>query len=234
MATSDISKNSQAEMALGILRWAGQMIAALFIFGVLLFLAAGRLNWIQGWVYLGMNSLTQALRAVPLIPRRPDMLAERSQVRDGTKRWDRFLVPAIVMIGTFAILLTAGMDIRFGWSGPLPSWLWWAGLAIAFASQMFVLWAMASNPYFATTVRIQEDRNQTVTTIGPYRLVRHPGYAGSLVYYLALPLVLGSWWVFYRRCSPLSSLLCVHGWKIAPSKTSCRVTRNRRPEPAFG
>ena len=196
MTTTDVSKDSQAETARGILRWAGQMIAALVIFGALLFLAAGRLNWLQGWVYLGMNALTQALSAIFLIPRRPDMLAERSQVREGTKRWDRFLAPAIVIVGTFAVLLTAGLDVRFGWSGPIPGGLWWAGLGCAFASQMFVLWAMASNPFFATTVRIQDNRSHTVTTQGPYRLVRHPGYAGSLVYNLALPLVLGSWWVF--------------------------------------
>lgn len=196
MATSDVSKDSQAEMARGILRWAGQMIAALVIFSALLFLAAGRLDWIQGWVYLGMNALTQILSAIILIPRRPDMLAERSQVRDGTKGWDRFLAPAILIVGTLAVLVTAALDIRFGWSGPMSGGLWWAGLGIAFASQMFVLWAMTSNPYFATTVRIQEDRGHTVTTHGPYRLVRHPGYAGSLVFNLALPLVLGSWWVF--------------------------------------
>jgi protein-S-isoprenylcysteine O-methyltransferase Ste14 len=196
MATPIVSTGSKAETRRGIVRWAGQMIAALVIFGGLLFLAAGRLDWIQGWVYLGMNALTQVLSAFVLIPRRPDMLAERSQVRAGTKGWDRILAPAIVVVGTLAVLVTAGLDIRFGWSGLIPFGLWWFGLAIAFASQMFVLWAMASNPFFATTVRIQEDRGHAVTTHGPYRLVRHPGYAGSLVYNLVLPLVLGSWWVF--------------------------------------
>ena len=61
---------------------------------------------------------------------------------------------------------------------------------------MFVLWAMASNPFFAATVRIQEDRGHTVTSSGPYQLVRHPGYAGSLIYNLAIPIVFGSWWTF--------------------------------------
>ena len=114
MATSDISKDSQAEIARGVLRWAGQMVVSLVIFGALLFLAAGRLNWIQGWVYLGMNALTQFLSAIFLIPRRPDMLAERSQVQYGTKGWDRFLAPAIVLVGSLAVLITAGLDIRFG------------------------------------------------------------------------------------------------------------------------
>jgi protein-S-isoprenylcysteine O-methyltransferase Ste14 len=196
MATSEASTNSKAETAQGIARWAGQMIAALVIFGTILFVTAGRLNWIQGWVFLGMNALTQTLSAAVLIPRRPDMLAERSQVRAGTKNWDRFLAPAIVIVGSLAVLIIAGLDVRYGWSGPIPPGLWWLGLGVAFASQMFVLWAMASNPFFATTVRIQEDRGHTVTTHGPYRLVRHPGYAGSLIYTLAMPLVLGSWWIF--------------------------------------
>ena len=114
MATPMVSSGSKAEMARGIARWAGQMIAALVIFGANSFLAAGRLSWIQGWVYLGMNALTQALSAIVLIPRRPDMLAERSKVREGTKGWDRFLAPAIVIVGTLAVLVTAA---------PIPFWL---------------------------------------------------------------------------------------------------------------
>jgi protein-S-isoprenylcysteine O-methyltransferase Ste14 len=180
----------------GILRWAGQMVAAMVIFGAILFLVAGRLNWAAGWVYLGMNALTQALSAMVLIPRQGDMLAERTQVRPGTKDWDRFLAPAIVIVGTLAVLITAGLDARFGWSARFDGRLWVLGIVVAFASQMFVLWAMASNAYFSTTVRIQADRGHSVTTGGPYHLVRHPGYAGSVVYNLAVPLVLGSWWTF--------------------------------------
>jgi len=196
MATPIVSTGSKAETARGIARWAGQMLVALLVFGALLFLAAGRLDWIPGWVYLGMNALTQVLSGIFLIPRRPEMLAERSRVRTGTKDWDRILAPAIVIVGTPAVLVTAGLDIRFSWSGRLQTGLWWFGLVIAFASQMFVLWAMACNPFFATTVRIQQERGHTVTNHGPYRLIRHPGYAGSLIYNLAIPLVLGSWWVF--------------------------------------
>ncbi|MEA4910083.1 MAG: isoprenylcysteine carboxylmethyltransferase family protein [Anaerolineaceae bacterium] len=180
----------------GILRWAGQMTAALLVCGALLFVTTGKLDWPPAWVYLGMNALTQVLSAAVLIPRQGDMLAERAQVRPDTKRWDHVLAPAIVVVGTLAVLLTAGLDARFGWSAPLPGGLWALGLGLAFASQMFVLWAMASNAFFVTTVRIQAERGHTVTRGGPYRLVRHPGYAGSLIYNLAIPLVLGSWWTF--------------------------------------
>ncbi len=180
----------------GVIRWAVQITAALVVFGAILFLAAGRLDWFLGWAYLGMNALTQVLSAAVLIPRRPDMLAERTQRREGTKGWDRFFAPAITIVGTLAVLVTAGLDARFGWSAPLSSGLWGLGLALAFGSQMFVLWAMASNPFFATTVRIQNDRGHRVVSSGPYRLVRHPGYLGSPVYNLVVPLALGSLWTF--------------------------------------
>jgi protein-S-isoprenylcysteine O-methyltransferase Ste14 len=196
MTTPIVSTSTKTEMTRGIVRWAGQMIAALVIFGALLFIAAGKINWTEGWVYLGMNALAQVLSAIILIPVRPDMLAERSKVREGTKGWDRFLAPAIVIVGTFAVLVTAGLDTRFGWSSLIPVYLWWFGLIMAFASQMFVLWAMASNPFFAATVRIQSDRGHNVTSSGPYQWIRHPGYAGSLVYTLVVSLVLRSWWTF--------------------------------------
>jgi protein-S-isoprenylcysteine O-methyltransferase Ste14 len=196
MTVKILQTDSKANQGRGIARWAGQMIAALVLFGAVLFLAAERFDWIAGWVYLGMNAITQLLSAIILIPRQGDMLAERSKVGEGTKGWDRFLAPAIVVVGTFAVLVTAGLDTRFGWSQPLSGGLWVAAVAVAFTSQMFVLWAMASNPFFATTVRIQADRGHTVTTSGPYGLVRHPGYAGSLIYNLAIPLVLCSWWTY--------------------------------------
>ncbi len=94
------------------------------------------------------------------------------------------------------MLTTAALDTRLEWSRPVSIGLWVFGVVLAFASQMFVLWGMASNPFFATTVRIQADRGHTVTTGGPYQYVRHPGYAGSLVYTLSVPLVLCSWWTF--------------------------------------
>lgn len=69
--------------------WAMQMAVGLLIFGAIMFLAAGRIDWVEGWAYLGLNAFTQLLSAVILIPRQPEMLADRSQVQQGTKSWDR-------------------------------------------------------------------------------------------------------------------------------------------------
>jgi protein-S-isoprenylcysteine O-methyltransferase Ste14 len=192
MTTPKLETHSDAVR--GVARWAVQMLAALVIFGAILFLAAGRLDWLVGWVYLGLNALTQALSAIVLIPQQAEMLSERSQVREGTKSWDRFFTPAIVIVGTLAVLITAGLDERFGWSAPIHTGLWISGLVLAFCSQVFVLWAMASNSFFATTVRIQNDRGHEVVRTGPYGFVRHPGYLGSIIFNLTLPLVLDSGW----------------------------------------
>lgn len=173
-----------------------QMIVAIIAFGTILFLAAGRLDWLAGWAYLGMNILTQLLSAIVLIPRHAEMLAERSHVREGAKSWDRFLTPAIVIFAPLVLLITAGLDERLRWSAPISPVLWGSGLTLAFCSQLFVLWAMASNPYFAMTVRIQTDRGHSVINRGPYSFIRHPGYLGSIIYNLAVPLVLNSLWVF--------------------------------------
>jgi protein-S-isoprenylcysteine O-methyltransferase Ste14 len=177
----------------GIGRWILQIVIMTIITGVILFVSAGRLNWIGGWAFLGLNIFTQLLSAIILIPRQPDMLADRSQVRTGTKSWDRLLTPAITILGTLAIIVIAGLDARFAWSSAIPAGLWWAALLLAWLCQLFVLWAMASNRFFATTVRIQEERSHQVVDVGPYRFIRHPGYAGSVVYTLLIPLVLGSY-----------------------------------------
>ena len=196
METRISKTKEEAGNSKGVLAWASQLVFATVTAGILLFLSAGRLDWVGGWAFFGLNLFTQLLSAWILIPRSSGLLAERSKVGKGTKNWDRFYAPAVIVVGTLAVMVTAGLDARFGWSQPIHPAIWWAALSIAFASQLFVLWAMASNRFFAITVRIQEERQHQVVDRGPYRFVRHPGYAGSVLYNLAIPVILGSWWTF--------------------------------------
>jgi len=74
-------------------------------------------------------------------------------------------------------------------------WLWaWVYLGFFILGNALFSWAMISNYFFSTSVRIQFDRNRTVATGGPYCYVRHPGYVGFIVFNLAAPLILGSFW----------------------------------------
>ena len=94
------------------------------------------------------------------------------------------------------MIVVAVLDARLAWSQNIPTAIWWGALLICLASQLFVLWAMVTNRFFTTTVCIQEERGHQVVDTGPYGLVRHPGYTGSVVYTLLIPLVLGSYWTY--------------------------------------
>jgi protein-S-isoprenylcysteine O-methyltransferase Ste14 len=188
MSPTSISKR-------GARRWATQMIIGTVFFGTILFLSAGRLNWVEGWVYLALNTITQIISAIVLTSRNPDLLTERSSVGKGTKRWDQSLSVAVAVLAPLAIMITGGLNARFQPTTVYGSEVWIFGIILAFLCQMFVLWAMVSNPFFALTVRIQDERGHRVVHSGPYRLIRHPGYLGSVLFTLLCPLVLGSSWV---------------------------------------
>jgi protein-S-isoprenylcysteine O-methyltransferase Ste14 len=123
----------------------------------------------------------------------PELIAERGQPRENVKGWDK-AISGLLLIPTLGVLVVAGLDERFGWSPALPLAAHLAGLALMVLGQALFTWAMASNKFFSTAVRIQMDRSHTVATGGPYRYVRHPGYVGYIVTVLAVPLILGSLW----------------------------------------
>jgi protein-S-isoprenylcysteine O-methyltransferase Ste14 len=171
------------------------LLATLAVWGALLFASAGRLDWVRGWLYLGLFLLGMTVNAVILARFNPELLAERGKRHEGTKPFDR-AIGTLYALGTFAAPVVAGLDaVRFGWSS-LAAWAAYAGVLLYLTGSVFVAWAMGTNPHLETTVRIQDDRGHTVITSGPYRLVRHPFYFGAVLQNLALPLVLDSAWAF--------------------------------------
>lgn len=179
-----------------LVRWAVKMLAQLVVFGLILFLVAGRLNWRGGWAFILIGAATQVLSAILFLPKHADLIAERSKMQANTKPWDRVLAPLVSMAGPLALVLVGGLDARFHWSTEPPLWLVLLAVLVGLGASIFVLWAMLTNRFFAATVRIQEDRGHHVVDSGPYRIVRHPGYLGAVVYDLVVPLVLGSAWAF--------------------------------------
>jgi protein-S-isoprenylcysteine O-methyltransferase Ste14 len=179
-----------------LLTWGIKTIAMLIVYGLLLFLIAGRLNWFGGWRFILLGAATQVLSVILLLPRHGDLIAERSKMQPNTKSWDRLLAPLVAMAGPLAWVVTAALDARFAWSALISAWLWIPALLLGLVASVFTLWAMLTNRFFAATVRIQDDRGHKVVNSGPYRIVRHPGYLGSLVFDLVAPLILGSWWAY--------------------------------------
>lgn len=158
-----------------------------------LFIAAGSLSWLWGWVLAGIMFVN---KAVSLFFLDPGLVEERTNIKRGYKSWDILLSSIMGRIGPFAIIVTGGLDYRFGWSNGSPFGLQIVGVILLILAYTLILWAMRTNRFFSTIVRIQKDRGHHVIMSGPYAMIRHPGYLGTIVHTISLPLVLGSYWAF--------------------------------------
>jgi protein-S-isoprenylcysteine O-methyltransferase Ste14 len=182
-----------AETRRKILVWIRGAFLGLLGYAAIVLISAGRWDWLWGWIYIGLTAVVLASHVFVLVPVNPALLAGRSEGLAGTRWWDRGLV-LLMGICLLAIMIVAGLDARFGWSGEVALGVHLAGILIFSAGWALFLWAMASNPFFSESVRIQPGHQVAVS--GPYRFIRHPGYAGACIYFLAQPLVFGSWWAF--------------------------------------
>jgi protein-S-isoprenylcysteine O-methyltransferase Ste14 len=123
----------------------------------------------------------------------PELIAERGKGSEGVKRWDK-IITGVSLLPALAAPILAGLDRRLGWSPALPLAMHLVGLAAFALGQAGFSWAMVSNPFFSARVRIQRERGHQVARGGPYRFVRHPGYAAFILSSLAAPVFLGSIW----------------------------------------
>ena len=177
----------------GILARAAQIAIVLLIQAAILFLGSGRFNWIWAWIFLGIYLASIAVNSLFMLRDNLETVAERGHAQF-SRDWDRLLGGLWALMQFLAIPLVAALNLRFSWTAD-PSLLWHVAGGVLFAAGLALFgWAMITNAYFSTAVRIQTDRGQTVCRTGPYRFVRHPGYAGTLLQSVGMPLLLGSWW----------------------------------------
>lgn len=167
-----------------------------FAFGVelaILFLAAGRTDWIWPWVWGGISLVVVLINGAFLLRTSPETAAERGRPKE-VKRWDAIVSGLWGIAIYLALPLVAGLDARWSWTRGLGV-AWNVAGAVLYAAGLALFgWAMITNAYFSTAARIQTDRGQTVCRSGPYRFVRHPGYSGTLLQALGTALLFGSLW----------------------------------------
>lgn len=170
-------------------------ILTILVLPLLPLLIAWRWGWWEAWVYFWIYILGFVVSRALAARRHPDLLVERSRMldHDDAKSWDKLLSPLVGMGGGF-IMLVVGLDELFGWSPAFSLWVKIVALVLILAGYVFSASALIQNRYFSGMVRIQTDRDHQVVSAGPYRWVRHPGYAGALVTYLATPFFLDSSW----------------------------------------
>ncbi len=153
-------------------------------------------GWWQGWAYALLFAAAGIGMRLWAERRHPGLMAERAQLSraPGIKSWDKLLSPLMALSLGLPLFVVAGLDHRFGWSPDFPSWLNILGLVLAAAAYGFVGWAFLENRFFSAVVRIQSERGHVVCDTGPYKIVRHPGYSGSVLSPFAMALALGSVW----------------------------------------
>jgi protein-S-isoprenylcysteine O-methyltransferase Ste14 len=124
--------------------------------------------------------------------RNPGIFARRDAGGPGTTAWDKAWLAAFWPL-VLSAPAAAGLERRLD-GAPLSPWLWPAGAALLAFGMSLSAAAMAANPHFEGTARIQRERRQRVVQTGPYRRIRHPGYAGLALWVLSMPLLLLSRW----------------------------------------
>ena len=195
MSTTVNQNNAEINLKKAIIRRLSQIVFQYVLLAAILFIFAGRLDWLAAWAFLGVAFGILVFNMLVLMPRNPELVAERGRVKENTKGWDR-VITTTILIFTLIGLAMAGLDKRFGWSAPLPVWVHLLGMVFYALSQLLLTWSMLANQYFSTTVRIQDERGHVVADSGPYRYVRHPGYVGLMTSMLATPFALGTLWMF--------------------------------------
>jgi len=164
----------------------GTVIGVAVLFGV-----AGNMAWWNAWVFLAVMVPIGA-STHGLIKNSPGLAEERRTAAAKARPWDLRLV-WMINLALPAMLGVAALGIRFRWFPLVPTAVSVAALVMMIPAAMLTYRAIAVNLFFSSYVRIQLDRGQVVVSTGPYRFVRHPGYAGSVFFNLLVPLALGSW-----------------------------------------
>lgn len=166
-----------------------KFIAGIVLVGVLLFLPAGTLRYVNGWLFIGLLFVPMLLVGIILYLKAPDLLAKRlgAKENENAQKWVVGLSGLVFLVG----FVVAGLDFRFGWSSVTK---WVVILAAIVLLLAYALYAevMRENAYLSRIVEVSE--GQHVVDTGLYGIVRHPMYAATLWLFMAIPVVLGSWW----------------------------------------
>jgi len=173
-----------------------RLIITYLLIPLVLLLCGWDLGWWQAWVYTLLIVTAGVGGRILGEQRHPGLTAERQNVKkiQNAKAWDKVLAPLMALSISFPLMIVAGLDHRFGWSPVFPLWLIVLGIFLTALGYSISSWAFIENRFFSSVVCIQTERGHVVCDTGPYRIVRHPGYAGNILPLLGIVLALGSVW----------------------------------------
>ena len=161
----------------------------LLLVGLLIFLPAGTLQYTYGWLFVGLLFVPMLIAGFVMLAKSPEFLKKRLDAKEkqGTQKG----VVAISGLMFIAGFVVAGLDFRYGWSA-MPTWVVITASVLFLVSYALYAEVMRENAYLSRTIKVEE--GQPVVDTGMYGIVRHPMYAVTILLFLMIPLVLGSWY----------------------------------------
>ena len=177
-----------------IAKWLLQNLIWVVAMGALLFASAGTLHWPAAWVFLATSAVIGIGFGWWLAKTDPALLAERMRpmMQKNQPAADKKFM---LVFGVIALIwfLAIGFDKRMH-ASDIPVALQALGLAMLLLTTGFIMWVMRANSFAAPVVKVQSERGHRVVSTGPYAWVRHPMYSGTILFFVGVPLLLGSWW----------------------------------------
>lgn len=168
-----------------------KFMLGVILVGVLVFLPAGTLTFINGWVFMGILFVPMLIAGVIMLCKNPELLKSRLNAKE--KQKEQSVVVKLSGLMFIAGFIIAGLGFRFGWY-TLPKGVVIVATVLFLMAYILYAEVLRENTYLSRTIEVQE--NQKVIDTGLYGIVRHPMYSATLLLFLAMPLVLGSVYSF--------------------------------------
>lgn len=164
-----------------------KFILGVVIIGVLIFLPAGTINYINGWIFMGVLFIPMFIAGIIMMIKDPNLLASRLDAKEKEK--EQSLVVKLSGLMFLAGFIVSGLDYRYKWI-ELPDWTLYVSVALFILSYILYAEVLRENAYLSRTIKVQE--NQKVVDTGLYGIVRHPMYTATIILFLSMPIILGS------------------------------------------
>lgn len=157
--------------------------------GLLIFLPAGSVHYVRGWLLMALLFIPMLIAGFVMLFKSPAFLEKRLDTKEKQATQKGVLAfSGLMFIGGFVV---AGLDFRFGWSH-VPNAVVIAASALFLLAYALYAEVMRENAYLSRTIKVEE--GQTVVDTGLYGVVRHPMYSATVLLFLMIPLILGSWY----------------------------------------
>lgn len=164
-------------------------LLGLLLLGALLFLPAWTLDYPQAWLFLSLLFIPMLLIGIVLLVKAPALLEKRLDNKE-KERAQKGVIALSGLIFPIGFIVSA-LDFRFSLS-TVPEWVTVVSSVLFLLGYAAYAEVMRENAYLSRTVEVQE--GQKVISSGLYRIVRHPMYLATLLMFLPIPLILGSFW----------------------------------------